>query len=189
MDNVEARNCSQRDTYKAAVRFEGALGGPSQIRNSVVHGGLAWLLYIASSSNVDVKDSSFIGARAVGVNLHSVRNVHLDGVFVADVEERELTSIDSAVDKRACVAFCSYWEPDECFGSSVTNPIATGCPFGGFVAPGHDCDDASSGNGKFEGNVQEGISLQTAGDWAVQRIRASIMVIYGESEAKDCPSG
>jgi hypothetical protein len=80
----------------------------------VVHGGLAWLLYITSSSNVQVKDSSFIGARAVGVNLHAVWNVHLDGVFVADVREREITSLDMAVDKRACVAFCSYWEPDPC---------------------------------------------------------------------------
>jgi hypothetical protein len=36
---------------------------------------------------------------------------------------------------------------------------------------------------------QEGISLQTAGDRDVQQIRASNMVIYGESEAEDCPSG
>ena len=155
LDNVEVRNCSQRDTYKAAIRFEGAIGGPSMIRDSVVHGSLAWSLLVSSSSNVEVIDSSFIGSRAVGVNLHSVRNVHLDGIFVADVEEREITSLDKAVDRRACVAFCSYWEPDPCFGSSVTNSIAAGCVFGGFVAPGHDCGDTSST--KFKDNVAHSI--------------------------------
>ena len=84
-DNVQVRKCSQRDTHRAAVRFEGAAERESKISNSVVHDGLAWLLYIANSYHVDVKDSSFIGARAVGVNLHTVGDVHLDNVFVADV--------------------------------------------------------------------------------------------------------
>ena len=154
-DNVEVRNCSQRDTYKAAIRFEGAIGGPSLIQDSVVHGSLAWSMLVSSSSNVEVIDSSFIGSRAVGVNLHSIRNVHLDGIFVADVQEREITSLDMAVDRRACVAFCSCWEPDPCFASSVTNSIAAGCVFGGFVAPGHDCGDTSST--KFKDNVAHSI--------------------------------
>ena len=53
------------------------------------------------------------------------------------------------------MAFCSYWEPDPCFGSSVTNSIAAGCVFGGFVAPGHDCGDTSST--KFKDNVAHSI--------------------------------
>ena len=36
---------------------------------------------------------------------------------------------------------------------------------------------------------QEGISVQSAGDTDTQRIIASHMTIYGESEADDCPSG
>lgn len=33
----------------------------------------------------------------------------------------------------------------------MTNSIAAGCAFAGFVAPGHDCDDTAST--KFRGNV------------------------------------
>lgn len=36
-DHVEVDNCSQRNTFKAAIRFEGAMGGYSTIRDSVVH--------------------------------------------------------------------------------------------------------------------------------------------------------
>lgn len=40
MDNVEIFNCSQRDTYKAALRFEGALVQGSTVTNSVIRHGL-----------------------------------------------------------------------------------------------------------------------------------------------------
>lgn len=49
------------------------------------------------------------------------------------------------VDKEACVAICSYFEPDgRCEDVSVTNSIAAGCYFAGFTSPGHDCDEADS---------------------------------------------
>lgn len=50
------------------------------------------------------------------------------------------------------MAFCSYWEPNKCYRSGITNSIAAGCAFAGFVAPGHDCGDSASSN-KFRGNV------------------------------------
>jgi hypothetical protein len=61
MDSVELYRCSQRDTFKAAIRFEGAMTNSHKIHNVVAHEGLAWGLYIKASSKVDVKDSSFIG--------------------------------------------------------------------------------------------------------------------------------
>jgi cell migration-inducing and hyaluronan-binding protein len=141
-NNVEVSNCSQKDTLHSAVRFEGVTTGTSEINNSSVHGGLAWLLYITSSKNINVKNTSFIGARAVGVNLHSITNVHLNGVFVGDVQRRDYVSnLDGAVDKEACFAFCSYWGGNKCPSSSIKNSIAAGCPYGGFVAPGHNCDN------------------------------------------------
>lgn len=154
--NVEVNRCSQRDTHRAAVRFEGAVSKSSRIQKSVVHNGEAWSLFISNSRNINVIDSSFIGAKAVGVNLHSTTNVHLDGVFVGDVIEREITALDGFVDKRACVAFCSYWEPNQCKNTSIKNSIAAGCPFGGFVAPGNDCD-SSDENSKFFKNVAHSV--------------------------------
>jgi hypothetical protein len=108
-NNVEVSNCSQKNTLHAAVRFESVTDGLSAIDNSVVHGGLAWLLFVSDSKNIEVTNTAFIGARAVGVNILSVTNVHLDGVFVADVERRDdISKLDGAVDKEACFAFCSY---------------------------------------------------------------------------------
>ncbi len=40
MDNVEIYNCSQYDTFKAAVRFEANFGTWSRISNSAIHHGL-----------------------------------------------------------------------------------------------------------------------------------------------------
>ena len=121
------------------------------MKNSVVHHSEAWALYISSSKNIDVSTSDFIGAKAIGVNLNSVTNVHLDEIFVADVTKRVWTAMDNMLDKEACVAFCSYWEPNSCRDSSVTNSIAAGCAFAGFIAPGHECEDDAST--KFSGNV------------------------------------
>ena len=38
-----------------------------------------------------------------------------------------------------------------CYNSGITNSIAAGCPYAGFVAPGHACDDDNSQI--FRGNV------------------------------------
>lgn len=62
MDNVELYRCSQRDTYKASIRFEGSNNAKKQkLHNVVSHQGLSWGLYVKSSANVEIKDSSFIG--------------------------------------------------------------------------------------------------------------------------------
>lgn len=145
LDNVEVAKCSQENTFNAAIRFESTgETALSYVKNSVVHDSQAWSLLIHSSKNILVENSDFIGARAVGVNLHSINNVNLDGIFVADVMKREWTGGDKTLDIEACVAYCSYWEPNRCFSSSLTNSIAAGCAYAGFVAPGHNCDDNES---------------------------------------------
>ena len=40
LDHVEIYNCSQYDTYKAALRFEGNGGDYSIVSNSAIHHGL-----------------------------------------------------------------------------------------------------------------------------------------------------
>ena len=52
MDNVEIFNCSQIDTFKAALRFEGASQKWSSITNSAIHNGYGWGLRVKSSSNI-----------------------------------------------------------------------------------------------------------------------------------------
>ena len=106
---------------------------------------------IDSSKNIVIENSDFIGSRAVGINLKSISNVSMDGLFIGDVQKRDWTAGDGRADKEACVAYCSYWEPNRCFDNSLTNSIAAGCAYAGFVAPGHACDDYDSTI--FRGNV------------------------------------
>jgi hypothetical protein len=42
LDNVEVYNCSQIDTFKAAIRFESAVSLHSSISNSTFHNGYGW---------------------------------------------------------------------------------------------------------------------------------------------------
>lgn len=70
---------------------------------------------------------------------------------MADVTKRVWEGGDNTLDKEACVAFCSYWEPNRCFNTVVKNSIAAGCAFAGFIAPGDDCDQDEKK--AFFGNV------------------------------------
>ena len=152
-DNVQVYNCSQRNTYKSAIRFEGAIGGSSKVSNSVVHGSLAWSVSIYKSNNVILENSAFVGARAIGVHMDLVRNVTMDNTFTGDVLKRALQAGDSFVDKEACVAVCSYMtEGSKCYDLRITNNVAAGCVFGGFVVPGHDCG-ASDSQQSFRNNI------------------------------------
>lgn len=49
------------------------------------------------------------------------------------------------MDKEACFSICAYSnEKEPCDDVHVTNNIAAGCPYAGFVAPGHACGDDES---------------------------------------------
>jgi len=109
-----------------------------------VHNSEAWSLYISNSAKVVIDSSDFIGSKQVGVNLRSITDCEINNIFVADVKSRVKEVDDDSIDKEACVAYCSFFEPDECYGNTFTNSIAAGCVYSGFVAPGHDCGDYSS---------------------------------------------
>jgi len=67
MDHVEIYNCSQWDTYKSALRFEGASTKHSLISNSSVHNGLGWGLNIKTSANIVIKNTFFYDFKPVGI--------------------------------------------------------------------------------------------------------------------------
>jgi hypothetical protein len=245
LDNVEVYNCSQRNTFKSAIRFEGVNNRSQEVTNSVVWGNLAWAFSAQYSSNINVEDSVFIGARAVGLNIISSEYVTLNNLIVADVRIREEIAAENMEDKESCVSICAYFETDSnCRDISLTNSIAAGCHFAGFVSPGHDCD-GSEDQTNFRNNVahsvegsgahifpnprrsahsscyegshfaaykntqvglgthfvsQEiimtnmtmidnvlGISIQAAGDSAKSHTFLRDSIIYGETDAEDCP--
>jgi hypothetical protein len=67
MDHVEIYNCSQWNTYKAALRFEGASTLASSITNSSIHNGLGWGMKIETSANINIKDNVFYDFRPIGI--------------------------------------------------------------------------------------------------------------------------
>lgn len=154
MDNVEVYNCSQRNTFKSAIRFEAASLAYSEIRNSVVHGSLAWGFSAQYSANILVESTSFIGARAVAVNVFSSNNVTINNAIAGDVKKRGELAMQKMVDKEGVFSMCAYFnkKDSDCYDNTITNSLAFGGLYAGFVAPGHDCDD-SDNQQKFRDNV------------------------------------
>lgn len=92
MDNVEVYNCSQADTAKAAVRFEGVTGKTSSITNSAIHNGLGWGVSITSAAKVVMKNNVVFGFRPFGVSMLTVSNIIFKDNIVAHVYERDIAS-------------------------------------------------------------------------------------------------
>ena len=184
MDNVQVYNCSQKDSYHSAIRFEGASGGHSRVSNSAIHNGLDWGVLILYSKNIELINNAFVGFRAVGMNIDHAKNCTIDGNFIGDVFGRNIKFIDMTIDKEACVAYGSYKDKDEgtpTYDMTFTNNIAAGCPYAGFVAPGHLCGD--SGDRSFHGNVAHSVggygvyayankALSTSSCWEVSNFAA-----------------
>lgn len=100
--------------------------------------------------------SFFIGSKSIGAAISKSKNIVFSNNFVADVSLRETVALGMAIDKWACVAICSYFEPDTGCSNIVANDnIAAGCKFAGFVAPGYTCATVPTLN--FERNVAHSI--------------------------------
>lgn len=140
MDSVEIANCSQRSTFNAAIRIENAMTLHQQITNSAIHGSRAWGLSLLNSKNIFVQNTHVIGARAMGIVVQSSNNVTLDYAIVAHVERRVELEMVHVMDVEGCFSLCTMMGQTSC-DLQVTNSIAAGCPWAGFVVPGHDCDD------------------------------------------------
>jgi len=107
LDNVEVYNCSQADTAKAAVRFEGVTDKASSITNSVIHNGLGWGVSITASANVVMRNNVVFSFKPFGVSMLSVSNMIFDDNIVAHVYERDIAAQNKILDKMAGVAICS----------------------------------------------------------------------------------
>lgn len=107
------------------------------------------------SSKVSIKDTQVIGFKSIGISIHSSQTVTMDNVYTGDVLPRTVDSIGMAADLWACVASCSYHEPDnKCKDVVIKNSTSVGCKFAGFVAEGHECGKT---NANFYGNVARSI--------------------------------
>ena len=157
LDHVEMYNCSQIDTYKASIRFENAVTLSSSVTNSSFHNGLGWGANIKNSAKVVMQDNLWFNFRAIGIAIDFANNITFDNNVVAHIIERTtIEAGDKFVDKRAAVTICQYLEPETCSDIRVTNNIAAGVTYAGFIAPGHDCGDSANSN--FKGNIAHSVA-------------------------------
>jgi len=161
MDNVELYRCSQRDTFKSAIRFEGAMTAKHKLHGVVAHQGLGWGMFIKSSANIDLKNSSFIGFYQTGVTIDASQDIKMVGMNVMDVKSNSdrLKTPGKSIEKEACVANCSYFGTSGCKNVSISHSIAAGCVYAGWVQPGHKCGEA---NTNFANNVAHSSSRMGA---------------------------
>lgn len=87
-DYVEVYNCSQRDTYKSAIRFQMAETNPQVINNTAIHGNLGWALSSQFSSHIHVDRTHMIHSFALGLVVFRSNNVTIDNSIVAGVRRR-----------------------------------------------------------------------------------------------------
>jgi len=158
MDSVEIFNCSQIDTFNAALRFESASSSYSEITNSAVHNGYAWGLNVKASSNILIKDNIFWGFRPIGVGVTLSRNITVDGNVLGHVVDRTtIEAGDKFIDKAGGFSICAYFGPDSiCSNIVVKNNLAAGVVYAGFVGGmGHACGDYSTYT--FKDNVAHSV--------------------------------
>lgn len=95
IDSVEIYNCSQYDTYKAAIRFQGAYGSWSSVSNSAIHHGLGIGIQIETAANVILTNNTFFDFVKYGFNVVTAQNITADGNFVGYIHSRHLSALGS----------------------------------------------------------------------------------------------
>jgi hypothetical protein len=138
-DNIELYNMSQIDTFKAAIRWENNAKGHSSVTNCAFHNGYGWAVNVKTSANVLLKDNVIWNFRPVGLGVQTSSNVTVDGNVVGKIVSRTTFAGQMLLDKEGAFSICAYNWPDPCEDISVTNNIAGGVVYGGFLVPGHDC--------------------------------------------------
>lgn len=85
MDSVSVYNCSQKATYKSALKWEQALFGRSKVSNSVIHSGKGMGILIKGSSNVELDNNSLISFVENGIWVSQSSKVTITNNWVHDV--------------------------------------------------------------------------------------------------------
>ena len=78
-------NCSQKQTYKPAIKFEGAFRGNSVISNSVFSTGKGMGAIIENSVNVAFRNNIFADFIQQGIWVQKSDSITLDGNWVHHV--------------------------------------------------------------------------------------------------------
>ena len=107
MDSVEVYNCSQYDTLKAALRFDGNTGSYSSITNSSIYLGWGMGITIIDSNNTFLQNNNIFSFVRFGVLIKTSFNITLDGNVLNGVWDRGLIALDGFVDISGGIIGCA----------------------------------------------------------------------------------
>jgi nitrous oxidase accessory protein NosD len=85
MDSVSVYNCSQKATYKAAIKWEQAVLGRSKVSNSVIHSGKGMGILIHGSNNVELDNNNIISFVENGIWAKNSGSITITNNWVHDV--------------------------------------------------------------------------------------------------------
>ena len=158
MDYVQVHNCSQKYTYKAAIKFESAAGGSSRVSNSFIGQGADGIgIHILNSKNISLINNTVADFAENGIWAQNSKSVVFDGnwVFkVVAVPNEEPKFIEFDVGKKDTGCFTIYQGVGNAL---VQNNRAAGCWHHGFKFIPQKCDEDNP-DYKFVNNVAHTIS-------------------------------
>jgi hypothetical protein len=136
MDSVEIYNCSQMDSYDAALMWENAKTLQSSVTNSAIHNGLGWGVRIETSKNVVFSNNVMYDFRPFGLVVdYSSDLVINNNVLIKVVERTTIEANWSYVDRKGGYAICAvYTSSASCTNVTVNDNIAAGVTMAGFWA-------------------------------------------------------
>ena len=136
IDNVEIYNCSQYDTWKAALRFQGSKLGYSRVSNSAIYYGMGMGLEIMFAENVEIVNNNFYEFVKYGLNIVTSNNITIDGNWIAGIIWRQVES-GTVGDPTAGLVGCGHIPSDECIGLKIINNVVASVEKAGVDTTGY----------------------------------------------------
>ena len=160
LDHVELYNCSQYDTWKAALRFDNANKGSSRVSNCSIHQSQGVAVEINESKNIIVETTNIFVAFKFGINIVTSSNITIDRNWVVGILWRHLAALILG-DPNAGIVMCGEKEGDKCFDVRVTNNVVasvedTGVDTTGYSVMNHKCGDYQTV--VFQNNIAHSVS-------------------------------
>lgn len=154
MDNVSIHKCSQKFTWKAALKFEGAVMGTSSITNSAIHHGKGIGVHIVNSQNIVFDNNVVTDFAEHGIWVQGSNEISMDNNWLFHV----IQEMDTRVKMFEYFGWKGGFTLSESNRAmSITNNVVAGTWHHGFHFVPKKCDD-NSPDFVFEGNVAHSIS-------------------------------
>jgi len=157
MDSVEIYNCSQMDSYDAALMWENAETLQSSVTNSAIHNGLGWGVRIEASKNIEFSNNVMYDFRPFGLVVDYSSDLTINNnVLIKVVERTTIEANWNYVDRKGGYAICAvYASSAGCKNVTVNDNIAAGVTMAGFWAMMQNCDEE---NLSFRGNIAHSVA-------------------------------